>query len=108
MTPRQVAAEHAKRRRERLSRIRTSVAAVSVCLFILLFSGIYVQMAAGRDPALSVSHTKKAAVTQKASGSTTTASPSTTSSSSGSSSSGSSAGSSSSSTQASPVTTSQS
>lgn len=80
MTPRQVAAQHAHRRRERLSRIRTTVAAVSVCLFILLFSGIYVQMAAGRDPALSVSHAKKAAVTQKASGSPSTqAAPVTTS-----------------------------
>jgi hypothetical protein len=96
MTPRQVAAEHANRRRERLSRIRTRVAAVSVCLFILLFSGIYVQMAAGRDPALSVSPTKKAAVTRTSTPSATT--PDTTTSGS----------SSSSSTQAAPVTTSQS
>jgi hypothetical protein len=102
MTPRQRAAEHAKRRRERLSRIRTRVAAVSVTLFIVLFSGIYVQMAAGRDPALSVSHTKKAAVTQ------TSTPAATSSSSSGGSSSSSSGGSSSSSTQAAPVTTSQS
>lgn len=97
MTPRERAAQHAARRRERLSRIRTTVAAVSVCLFILLFSGLYVQMATGRDPALSVSHQTKAAVTQ-------TSSPSSSDDDSFSSD----TGSSSSSTQASPVTTSQS
>jgi cytochrome c-type biogenesis protein CcmH/NrfG len=79
MTPRQRAAEHASRRRERLSRIRTRVAAVSLCLFILLFSGLYVQMAAGRDPALSVTHTKKAAVTPSTTSSSIQAAPVTTS-----------------------------
>jgi hypothetical protein len=62
MTPRELAAEHAARRRARLARIRKTVAAVSVCVFIALFAGIYVQMAVGRDPALGT----KAAVTKKA------------------------------------------
>lgn len=79
MTPGQRAAEHANRRRERLSRIRTRVAAVSVCMFILLFSGLYVQMAAGRDPVLSVTHTKKAAVTRSTTPSSIQAAPVTTS-----------------------------
>jgi hypothetical protein len=81
MTPRELAADHASRRRERLSRIRNTVAAVSVCLFILLFSGIYVQMAAGRDPALSASHGKKAAVvkTSSATSSGSSSSPSSSS-----------------------------
>jgi hypothetical protein len=73
MTPRELAAEHAARRRARLARIRTTVAAVSASFFILLFSGIYVQMAAGRDPALG----SKASATTKAKSSS---SPSTSSS----------------------------
>ena len=93
MTPREIAAEHAARRRARLARIRRTVAAVSVCVFIVLFSGIYVQMAAGRDPVLG----SKTTVTKKAS----------TPKSSGSSSTGSD-GSSSTSSQPSAVTTSQS
>jgi hypothetical protein len=68
MTPRELAAEHAARRRARLARIRRTVAAVGVCVFIALFSGIYVQMAAGRDPVLG----SKTTVTKKASTPTST------------------------------------
>jgi len=74
MTPRELAAAHAARRRARLVRIRKAVAAVSVCLFIALFSGIYVQMALGHDPALAT----KAAVTKHATKSTATSGASST------------------------------
>ena len=109
MTPRELASEHAARRRARAAQIRRTVAAVAVCLFIVLFSGIYVQMARGHDPALGA----KAAVTKKASTSTSTSSSGTSSASStpsDSPSSGSpdSASGSSSSQSQSPVTTSQS
>jgi hypothetical protein len=73
MTPREIAAQHAARRHARLARIRRIVAAVSVCVFIVLFSGIYVQMAAGRDPVLG----SKTTVTKKASTSTSSGSSST-------------------------------
>jgi len=73
MTPREIAAQHAARRHARLARIRRTVAAVSVCVFIVLFSGIYVQMAAGRDPVLG----SKTTVTKKASTSTSSGSSST-------------------------------
>jgi hypothetical protein len=42
-------------RRRRIHRIRVSVAAVGAALFIALFSTIYIQMAAGRDPVLGSS-----------------------------------------------------
>jgi hypothetical protein len=73
MTPREIAAQHAARRHARLARIRRTVATVSVCVFIVLFSGIYVQMAAGRDPVLG----SKTTVTKKASTSTSSGSSST-------------------------------
>jgi hypothetical protein len=38
--------------RQRIVQIRRRVAAVTVALFIALFSAIYVQMASGNDPAL--------------------------------------------------------
>lgn len=44
-------------RRLRVQRIRRTVSAAAVCVFIALFSTIYVQMAAGNDPALSASTT---------------------------------------------------
>lgn len=107
MTPRELASDHAARRRARVAQIRRTVAAVAVCLFIVLFSGIYVQMARGHDPALGA----KAAVTKKASTSTSssgTSSASSTPSDSPSSGSPDSASGSSSSQSQSPVTTSQS
>jgi hypothetical protein len=39
-------------RRARLARIRRTVAAATVAVFIALFATIYIQMAAGKDPAL--------------------------------------------------------
>jgi hypothetical protein len=48
MTPEQ----HRTRRRARILRTRKRVAALSVIVFLALFSTIYVQMALGHDPAL--------------------------------------------------------
>jgi len=62
-------------RRLRVQRIRRTVCAAAVCVFIALFSTIYVQMAAGNDPALSTSTTTAAATST-----TTTTSEDTTSS----------------------------
>jgi hypothetical protein len=42
-------------RRARVSQIRRTVAAVAVTVFIALFATIYIQMAAGKDPALGSS-----------------------------------------------------
>jgi hypothetical protein len=56
MTPEQ----HRARRRARILRMRKRVAAVSVIVFIALFSTIYVQMALGHDPVLG-SHKAPAA-----------------------------------------------
>ena len=73
-------------RRARVRQIRRTVAAATIAVFIALFATIYIQMAAGKDPALGAS--------------TPTAQVSATSSSSSSSDSSSSAGSSSSMTTA--------
>jgi hypothetical protein len=50
-------------RRLRVQRIRRTVSAAAVGVFIALFSTIYVQMAAGKDPALSGSTATAAAST---------------------------------------------
>jgi hypothetical protein len=42
-------------RRARVARIRRTVTAAAVAVFIALFATIYIQMAAGKDPALSAS-----------------------------------------------------
>jgi hypothetical protein len=39
-------------RRRRILRIRRTVIAIGLAMFIALFSGLYVQMASGRDPVL--------------------------------------------------------
>jgi hypothetical protein len=39
-------------RRARVARIRNVVTAVAVAVFLALFATIYIQMAAGKDPAL--------------------------------------------------------
>jgi hypothetical protein len=49
------------RRRARIGRIRQTVAVLSLTLFIAMFSTIYVQMAAGRDPVLSTQAAAKSA-----------------------------------------------
>ena len=56
------------RRRARIVRIRRTVAVLSLTLFIAMFSTIYVQMAAGRDPVLSTQPAAKSATTDKSSG----------------------------------------
>ena len=42
-------------RRRRIVHIRRTVLAISLAMFIALFAGLYVQMAAGRDPVLGSS-----------------------------------------------------
>jgi hypothetical protein len=44
-------------RRARVARIRNTVAAAAVTIFIALFASLYIQMAAGKDPALGSSAT---------------------------------------------------
>ena len=44
-------------RRARVARIRNTVTAVAVTVFLALFATIYIQMAAGKDPALGTSVT---------------------------------------------------
>ena len=44
-------------RRARVARIRRTIAAATVAVFIALFATIYIQMAAGKDPALGSSAT---------------------------------------------------
>ena len=44
-------------RRARVARIRRTVAAATVAVFLALFATIYIQMAAGKDPALGTSTT---------------------------------------------------
>ena len=44
-------------RRARVARIRRTVVAVTVAVFLALFATIYIQMAAGKDPALGTSAT---------------------------------------------------
>ena len=49
--------------RERILQIRRIVAAVAVTVFIALFAGIYVQMAAENDPVLESTATSAATTT---------------------------------------------
>ena len=44
-------------RRARVARIRNTVTAVAVTVFLALFATIYIQMAAGKDPALGTTTT---------------------------------------------------
>jgi hypothetical protein len=44
-------------RRARVRQIRRTVAAAAVAVFIALFATLYIQMAAGKDPALGASAT---------------------------------------------------
>jgi hypothetical protein len=62
-------------RRARVRQIRRTVTAAAVAVFIALFATIYIQMAAGKDPALG-SSTTTAQVSQ-----TSTSTPSSSSSS---------------------------
>ncbi len=64
----------------RVRHIRRTVAAVSVAVFIALFATIYIQMAAGKDPALG-SSTSTAQVSSTSTSSDSSTSSSSTSSS---------------------------
>ena len=44
-------------RRARVARIRRTITAATVAVFIALFATIYIQMAAGKDPALGTTAT---------------------------------------------------
>ena len=50
-------------RRRRIHAIRVRVAAGAVALFLALFSGLYVQMASGHDPALAKASSTQVAAT---------------------------------------------
>jgi hypothetical protein len=71
-------------RRARVRQIRRTVAAAAVAVFIALFATIYIQMAAGKDPALGTSSSSTAQVsrtsTSSASSSATSSSPAMTTS----------------------------
>jgi hypothetical protein len=59
-------------RRARIRRIRARVAAGATALFIALFSGLYVQMASGHDPALGAESAQVATAAASASSTTST------------------------------------
>ena len=69
-------------RRARVRQIRRTVTAVAVTVFIALFATIYIQMAAGKDPALG-SSTSTAQVSATSSASSDDSSASSDDSSSG-------------------------
>jgi Na+/H+ antiporter NhaD/arsenite permease-like protein len=101
--PQALARARREAKRRRTNRIRKSVAAATLTLFVAFFSTIYAQMASGNDPSLS-STTKKTATAvatssrkAKATSSSSSGSTTTSTSSSGSTSS-----------SPSPVTTQQS
>jgi len=54
-------------RRARVRRIRARVAAGATALFLAAFSGLYVQMATGHDPALGTSTAQVASATTSSS-----------------------------------------
>ena len=59
-------------RRARVRRLRARVAAGATALFLALFSGLYVQMATGNDPALGAESAQFATTTGTSSTDTTT------------------------------------
>ena len=66
-----LAARHA-----RVHRIRVRVAAGATALFLALFSGLYVQMATGHDPAIGAESAQVATTSQSSTSSTTSTSTS--------------------------------
>lgn len=62
-------------RRARVRQIRRAVAAATIAVFLALFATIYIQMAAGKDPALGSS---AAGAQVTATGTTSTSAPVTT------------------------------
>jgi hypothetical protein len=67
-------------RRRRVQRIRRTVTAAAVAVFLALFATIYIQMAAGRDPALNAATASTATASNGPSSSDTTSSSAGTSS----------------------------
>ena len=59
-------------KRARLRRLRARVAAGAVATFLALFSGLYVQMATGHDPALGAESAQVATSSTDTSASSTT------------------------------------
>jgi hypothetical protein len=64
-------------RRRRIVRIRRTVIAISLAMFIALFSGLYVQMASGRDPVLGSQTVTTSSATASSGSSSATSSDST-------------------------------
>ena len=64
-------------RRRRIHTIRVRVAAGAAALFIALFSGLYVQMASGNDPALSATSAQVAPAAPSSSASSGTSTTTT-------------------------------
>ena len=76
------AADTRAARRRRIVLIRRTVLAISLAMFIALFSGLYVQMATGRDPVLGSSQAAISTGSTKSSSSTSSDDSSASSSSS--------------------------
>jgi hypothetical protein len=93
-------------KRQRARRIRQTVLAFSVAVFVAMFATIYVQLASGNDPALSAS-SKKAAVSSTTTAGSSAAAQKTTTTGSGSSEGSSSNGTSSTSTGSSEASSSE-
>jgi cell division protein FtsN len=51
--PRQQAADKRRAREQRIRDLRTRVVAVAVALFVAVWTGLYVQLVSGHDPALA-------------------------------------------------------
>jgi hypothetical protein len=64
-------------RRRRIHRIRARVAAAAAATFLAVFSGLYVQMASGHDPALGASATTGSSTAMTTESQTTTTTQST-------------------------------
>ena len=67
-------------RRARVARIRRTVVAATVAVFLALFATIYIQMAAGKDPALGTSATTAQVTTTSSDDTSSSSEDSTTSS----------------------------
>ncbi len=52
-TPRQLAADKRRAREQRIRVLRTRVVALAVALFVAVWSGLYIQLVSGHDPALA-------------------------------------------------------
>ena len=55
--PRQLAAAKRRAREQRIRELRTRVVALAVALFVAVWSGLYIQLVSGHDPALAAEAT---------------------------------------------------